>query len=61
VPKAPKSGYRIEPEFIVISRMTLDELRSVEGLKLSNEFGSVEFLGKTDISQVDFDDVVTIS
>jgi nuclear pore complex protein Nup98-Nup96 len=41
--------------------MTLDELRSVENLKLSNELGSVEFLGKTDISEVDFSDVVTIS
>ena len=45
VPKAPKQGYKIEPDIAQMSRMTLDELQHIEGLKVWNEFGIVEFLG----------------
>ena len=60
VPKPPKQGYQIEPQIAVLSRMDLTELQNVKGLKIWNEFGSVEFIGPTDVSGVDFADIVTI-
>lgn len=40
--------------------MSLRELQSVEGFKVWNEFGSVEFQGKTDLTDLDLADLITI-
>jgi hypothetical protein len=40
--------------------MTTMELENVENFTISNEFGSVKFIGKTDLTRVDLQDIVTI-
>ena len=41
--------------------MSKTELKEVENYKVFNEFGSIEFFGITDLTQVDLCDIVTIS
>jgi hypothetical protein len=41
--------------------MTTDELKNVENFTISNEFGSIKFLGKTDVTCVDLAKIVTIN
>jgi nuclear pore complex protein Nup98-Nup96 len=36
------------------------ELESVKSFKVSNEFGSVEFIGETDVTRVDLGDIINI-
>ena len=40
--------------------MKYGELKKVENFKIYNEFGSVEYYEPTDVTQVDFADIVTI-
>ena len=61
IPKKPKSGYECEPSFDKLEKMTVYELRKVENFSVKNQFGSVQFIGETDISLVDLADVITIS
>ena len=60
LPKVPKAGYTVRPEMAELSKMTIAQLQNVENFKVSNEFGSVEFHGKADVSAVDLADIVTI-
>ena len=60
IPKPPKTGYMTEPAMVDLYRMSLQELGQVENFKISNEFGSVQFLDKVDLTDVDLADVVTI-
>ena len=50
----------MKPEIHVLHRMTLANLQAVENFKVWNEFGSVEFHDKTDLTCVDIADVITI-
>jgi len=43
-----------------LSRMTAEQLKSVSEFKVENEFGSIEFLGETDLTNVDLADAITI-
>jgi len=40
--------------------MTTQKLKKIENFKISNDFGSVQFLGETDVTEVDLADVVSI-
>lgn len=60
LPKPPKSPLMMEPDYSEMCRMTTEELKAVKDLKLWNEHGRVEFIGPTDVTNVDFDDVVSI-
>ena len=40
--------------------MTTEGLKNVENFTISNEFGSIKFLGKTDLTNVDLAKIVTI-
>jgi hypothetical protein len=40
--------------------LTVKELESVKSFKVSNEFGSVEFIGETDVTRVDLGDIINI-
>jgi hypothetical protein len=40
--------------------MTKKKLQSVPEFKIYNSFGSVQFIGETDLTGVDLGDVVTI-
>lgn len=41
--------------------MTGSRLERVENFKVSNSYGSVLFLGETDLTSVDLADVITIT
>ena len=60
-PKPPKKDYKVEPSMEKLLSMTIDELKAVDDLTVSNEFGSVQFLGPTDVTNVDLADLITIS
>ena len=60
-PKKPKEGYVCEPSFAELEKMTGSRLERVENFKVSNSFGSVLFLGETDLTSVDLADVITIT
>jgi hypothetical protein len=60
LPKAPKQGYQTSPAFNKFKEMKYGELKKVENFKIYNEFGSVEYYEPTDVTQVDFADIVTI-
>ena len=40
--------------------MTEGEIRSVEGFKVWNEFGEIEFEGPTDLSYLNLDEIISI-
>ena len=61
LPKKPKDGYKCEPSFDEIEKMTVQQLRNVPNFTVRNQFGSVQFMGDTDITAVDLADVITIS
>eukprot|EP00347_Sterkiella_histriomuscorum_P012284 403369179 len=61
LPKPPKAGYQISPDMSDLSRMTLMQLQRVPDFTISNQHGSITFEGETDLTQVDLEDVVTIS
>lgn len=60
-PKQPKPEYKLKPfSFEELLKLTVNELEEVQDLTIENEFGSIQFIGKTDVTFVDFADVVTI-
>ena len=61
VPKPPKEGYTIIPSMSSLAMMSADQLKRVRNLKIENQFGSIEFEGETDVTDIDFADLVTIS
>ena len=61
LPKKPKAGYVCQPSFDVLEKMTIEDLKKVENFTVSNEYGSVQFIGETDLTSVDLADVITIS
>eukprot|EP00826_Nyctotherus_ovalis_P047405 TRINITY_DN5446_c0_g8_i1.p1 TRINITY_DN5446_c0_g8~~TRINITY_DN5446_c0_g8_i1.p1 ORF type:complete len:847 (-),score=191.30 TRINITY_DN5446_c0_g8_i1:125-2665(-) len=50
IPKPPKEGYRISPEFALLCRMTEEQLRNVKDFSIENENGRIEFKGKVDLT-----------
>lgn len=60
LPKAPKTGYNITPNFVALSRMSLHELQNVENFTIENEHGKIQFIGKTDLTDVDLAATVSI-
>jgi hypothetical protein len=59
-PKAPKQGYKCNPPFESLKQMNKQELQKVAGFKIFNEFGSIEWIGVTDLTGLDLADLVTI-
>ncbi len=60
-PAPPKLGYKTSPPFEDIVRMVQDGKIKIPRFTISNEHGSVQFEGETDVSDVDLADVVTIA
>ncbi|CDW76976.1 subunit of the nuclear pore complex that is localized to both sides of the pore [Stylonychia lemnae] len=60
IPRTPKAGYQTQPEFLEIARMTLRQARNVKNFKIFNEFGSIQFDGETDITEVNLETTVAI-
>ena len=60
LPKLTKEGYNCIPTIIELSRKTKDELKKIEGFKIYNKYGEVEFLEPSDLLGIDLDEQVTI-
>ena len=60
LPKLTKEGYNCIPTIIELSRKTKDELKKIEGFKIYNKYGEVEFLEPIDLLGIDLDEQVTI-
>ena len=60
MPKPPKDGYKISPEMFEIARMSLMHVQRIKDFKIWNEYGSIQFMGDTDVTEVDLAETVTI-
>jgi hypothetical protein len=60
VPILTRPEYSTSPSMIDIARMSASELRSIENFTISNEFGSVEFPGRSDLTGLNLDRIVQI-
>ena len=60
VPRLTKEGYKCIPSIIELSRKTKDELKKVEGFKIFNQYGEVEFMEPVNLIGLDLDNQITI-
>jgi nuclear pore complex protein Nup98-Nup96 len=60
IPKPPKEGYRINPDYASLCRMSEDQLRNVSNFSIANEFGKIEFQGKVDLTGGNLRDDIVI-
>ena len=60
-PKLTNSDYKIQPTIEQLNRMTDRELAAVEGFTIWNNHGKVEFEGRTDVRDINLDEVVVIN
>ena len=61
LPKEPRPGYSVSPPMEELRAMSLAELQAVDGLAVANEYGSVQFLGKTDVTGCDLAELIEIT
>ena len=55
LPQFSKMGYEIYPPMTKLARMSEDELRNVENFTVSNDYGKIEWVGPTDLTEVNID------
>ena len=60
VPKLTKEGYKCIPSILELSRKTKDELSKIEGFKVYNKFGEVEFMEPVNLLGLNLDEQITI-
>ena len=60
VPKLSKEGYGCSPSLVELGRKTKEELKKVEGFKIYNKYGEVEFKEPVDLLGVNLDDQINI-
>jgi hypothetical protein len=60
LPKLSLPGYSTTPSIIELVRMSAEELSAVRGFSVRNDHGIVEFLGETDVRELDLDAIVRI-
>lgn len=41
--------------------MSVSDLQKVKDFKIENSFGKIEFIGETDVTDIDLADIVTIT
>ena len=61
IPKLTKEGYKCIPSILELSRMTKEELKKVEGFKIYNQYGEVEFKEPVNLLGLDLDKLVEIN
>lgn len=61
LPITTKPGYRLNPSLIEMARMTEYELMNVRDLSIENEHGKIEWVGRTNVTGANFDELVRIS
>lgn len=60
VPKLTKEGYKCVPSIMELCRKSEDELKKIEGFKICNKYGEVEFLEPINLLGIDLDKEVKI-
>ena len=60
VPKLTKEGYKCIPSLVELSRKTKNELKSVEGFKIYNKYGEVEFKEPVNLLGINLDEEIVI-
>jgi len=60
LPKLTKQGYKTYPDFKILCRMTLEELKNVYNFSIWNEYGKIEWKDKVDLTDLDLDEIVNI-
>lgn len=60
VPKLTKEGYKTSPDYVLLCRMSSDELRKVENFKIYNKYGEVRFLEKVNLLGMNIDEEISI-
>ena len=60
VPKLTKEGYGCSPSLVELGRKTKEELKKVEGFKIYNKYGEVEFKEPVNLLGVNLDDQINI-
>ena len=60
LPKLTLIGYTTTPSIVELARMSAEELATVRGFCVQNEYGRIEFQGETDVRGLDIDSIVRI-
>ena len=60
IPKLTKKGYKTSPDYVLLCRMTQDELRNVNDFKIYNEHGEVHFIDKVNLLGLNLDEEISI-
>ena len=60
IPKLTKKGYMTSPDYVLLCRMTQDELRNVKDFKIYNEHGEVHFIDKVNLLGLNLDEEISI-
>ena len=55
IPKLTKSNYKTNPEYYILCRMSIDELKNISNFKIYNEYGEVQFLNNVNLLGLDLD------
>lgn len=60
LPKLTTTGYSLEPSMQELARMTTDQLKNVEKFTVKNQHGKIEFIGLTNVTSLNIDQIVKI-
>jgi nuclear pore complex protein Nup98-Nup96 len=60
IPVLTKPGYHTKPSYPLICRMTVNQLKSIEGFQIYNDYGLMKFLHPVDLRGLNLDQIVTI-
>jgi len=60
IPILTKPGYKTEPDYKVICRMSLEELQNVRDFAIYNDYGRIEFPYVTNLESLNLDEIVNI-
>ena len=60
IPILTKPGYKSEPDYREIVRMSLEELQNVKDFAIYNDYGKIKFPGSTNLEGLNIDDIVNI-
>ena len=55
LPKLTKANYKTNPEYYILCRMSIDELKNISNFKIYNEYGEVQFLNNVNLLGLDLD------
>ena len=61
LPTLTKNGYKITPDLAKLSKMSLEELKTIEDFIIENEHGKIIFNGLTDVTELNLDKIVQIN